>query len=72
PAPVEPVNAVPALIAAAPGDTVTVTPDDFARVPVEGRLVAVDAGRIVIRRDEARVGALHLHFPRAGFTIAKG
>ncbi|WP_288582280.1 glutathione S-transferase family protein [uncultured Methylobacterium sp.] len=72
PAPVEPVNAVPELIAAAPGDTVTVTPDDFARVPVEGRLVAVDAGRIVIRRDEARVGALHLHFPRAGFTVAKG
>ncbi|BCM85798.1 glutathione S-transferase family protein [Methylobacterium indicum] len=71
PAPVEPVNAVPELIAAAPGDAVTVTPDDFARVPVEGRLVAVDAERIVIRRDESRVGALHLHFPRAGFTVAR-
>lgn len=72
PAPVEAANAVPDLIAAAPGDAVTVTPDDFARVPVEGRLVAVEAGRIVIRRDDPQVGALHLHFPRAGFTVAKG
>lgn len=71
PAPVEAVNAVPDLIGAAPGEPVTVTPDDFARVPVEGRLVAVDASRIVIRRDDPQVGALHLHFPRAGFTVAK-
>ncbi|KMO42396.1 hypothetical protein VQ03_10785 [Methylobacterium tarhaniae] len=72
PAPIEAVNAVPDLIAAAPGDAVTVTPDDFARVPVEGRLVAVDEGRIVIRRDDPQVGTLHLHFPRAGFTVARG
>ncbi|SFU89843.1 glutathione S-transferase [Methylobacterium sp. 174MFSha1.1] len=72
PAPVEAVNAVPDLVAAAPGDAVTVTPDDFARVPVEGRLVAVSADEIVIRRDDPQVGALHLHFPRAGFTVAKG
>ncbi|GJD60538.1 glutathione S-transferase family protein [Methylobacterium frigidaeris] len=72
PAPVAPVNAAPDLVAAAPGDAVTVKPDDFARVPVEGRLVAVEPGRIVIRRDDPQVGALHLHFPRAGFTVAKG
>jgi glutathione S-transferase len=71
-APVEAVNTVPDLIPAAPGEPVTVTPDDFARVPVEGRLVAVEGGRIVIRRDDPQVGALHLHFPRAGFTVAKG
>jgi glutathione S-transferase len=72
PAPVAGSNAVPESVAAAPGDAVTVTPDDFARVPVRGRLVAVDAGRIVIRRDDSQVGTLHLHFPRAGFTVAAG
>ncbi|TGE00824.1 glutathione S-transferase family protein [Methylobacterium nonmethylotrophicum] len=72
PAPIDSANAVPDLIGIAPGEPVTVTPDDFARVPVQGRLVAIEAGRIVIRRDDPDLGALHLHFPRAGFVVAAG
>ncbi|MCJ2015188.1 glutathione S-transferase family protein [Methylobacterium sp. J-076] len=69
PEPIARANAVPGLIAAAPGDRVTLTPDDFARIPVEGTLVAIDHERIVVRRDDPDLGALHLHFPRAGFEV---
>jgi glutathione S-transferase len=55
----------------APGTNVTVTPDDNARVPVRGTLVAADTQEIVIARDTAEAGRIHVHFPRAGFeTIA--
>ncbi len=50
-----------------PGTAVTVTPDDNARVPVEGELVAANAQEIVIRRETPETGVLHIHFPRAGF-----
>jgi glutathione S-transferase len=56
----------------AAGTTVTVTPDDNARVAVEGVLVAADAQEVVIRRETEKTGTVHIHFPRAGFeTIAK-
>lgn len=51
----------------APGTRVTVTPDDNARVPVEGVLVAADRQEIVVRRESPETGAVHVHFPRAGF-----
>ena len=53
------------------GAAVSVTPDDFAKVPVTGTLVAADATEIVIRREDAQAGSLHLHFPRAGFVMAE-
>jgi glutathione S-transferase len=52
------------------GQKVTVTPDDNARVPVEGILVAADATEIVIHRRDAEAGDLHIHFPRLGFDVA--
>lgn len=52
-----------------PGTRVTVTPNDNARVPVEGTLVAADAQEIVIARDTLEAGRLHIHFPRAGFEV---
>jgi glutathione S-transferase len=64
-------NSVETLIDARVGDAVTVTPDDFARKPVQGSLAAIDAERIVIAREDADLGTLHLHFPRAGFVVAK-
>jgi len=54
-----------------PGDAVVVMADDTGRDPVQGELVALDARRIVIARDDASVGRLHLHFPRAGFILRK-
>lgn len=51
------------------GAVVTVTPDDNARVPVSGRLVAASADEIVIHRKDAQAGDLHIHFPRLGFDV---
>ncbi|CAL78532.1 putative glutathione S-transferase [Bradyrhizobium sp. ORS 278] len=51
------------------GQKVTVTPDDNARVPVTGTLVAADASEIVIHRRDHDAGDLHIHFPRLGFDV---
>ena len=51
------------------GAQVRITPDDNARVPVEGTLVAADAFDIVIHRRDAQAGDLHVHFPRLGYTV---
>ncbi len=51
------------------GCPVTVTPDDNARVPVSGTLVAAGDHQIVIHRKDAQAGDLHLHFPRVGFDV---
>ena len=51
------------------GCPVTVTPDDNARVPVRGTLVAASDSEIVIHRNDPQAGDLHLHFPRLGFDL---
>lgn len=51
------------------GCPVTVTPDDNARVPVRGTLVAASDAEIVIHRKDPQAGELHLHFPRLGFEV---
>ncbi|MFY8088132.1 MAG: glutathione S-transferase family protein [Rubrivivax sp.] len=51
------------------GCPVTVTPDDNARVPVSGTLVAAGDSEIVIHRKDAQAGSLHIHFPRLGFDV---
>jgi glutathione S-transferase len=51
------------------GSQVTVTPEDNARVPVQGSLVAADAFNIVIHRRDDEAGDLHVHFPRLGYTL---
>ena len=51
----------------ATGTRITVTPDDNARVPVEGTMVAANAQEVVVAVETAEAGTLHVHFPRAGF-----
>lgn len=51
------------------GQRVSVTPDDTGRDPTIGELVALDAQTIVIRREAPECGAVHVHFPRAGFIL---
>ena len=55
----------------APGTHVTVMADDYGRDPIAGTLVAATADRLVIRRDSADLGALHIHFPRAGYVAVR-
>ncbi len=51
------------------GVQVAVSADDTGRDPVRGQLVCADAEVLVIRTENGRVGALNLHFPRAGFDV---
>jgi glutathione S-transferase len=52
------------------GQHVTVTPDDYGKVPVAGELVTLDHYRIAVRRVDDRAGELVVHFPRLGYVVA--
>lgn len=52
-----------------PGDPVTVTPVDYGRIPVSGRLLGVSAHEIVIGREDPAAGEVMVHFPVSGFEI---
>jgi glutathione S-transferase len=51
------------------GQKISVTPDDTGKVPVTGELVGLTPDRVSIKRSDARVGDVVVHFPRAGFII---
>jgi glutathione S-transferase len=67
--PAEPAAAVVDTAGLERGQRVTVTPDDNARVPVAGTLLAADAHEVVIRRTDLVAGEINVHFPRAGFDV---
>ena len=69
--PVEPDATVPDLPGLRIGDTVSVTPDDSGRTPVRGTLRALTSDTVVLGRADPAVGRVNLHFPRAGFDIAR-
>jgi hypothetical protein len=52
------------------GQHVTVTPDDYGKIPVAGELVGLDTRRVSIRRTDARAGKVVVHFPRIGYVVA--
>ena len=51
------------------GDAVTVTASDYAHDEIAGTLVGLDADEVVVARDDARAGRVHVHFPRIGFHV---
>ena len=59
-----------ALAGVSVGDEVTVTPTDYGRIPVAGRLIAASAEEVVIERDDPDVGRLMTHFPNIGFDVS--
>ena len=50
------------------GDRVTVHTDD-ANDPIRGEFVGADPHEIVIRHENDQVGAVHVHFPRVGYSV---
>lgn len=67
---------LPALINALPdglalGQEVAVTPVDYGRIPVQGRLAAWSAEEIVIERESEETGPVMVHFPSPGFEVAR-
>jgi glutathione S-transferase len=55
----------------AAGMAVTITPDDYGFDPVAGTLVASSSDHIAIRRSDAVVGTVVVHFPRFGFRVTR-
>ena len=55
--------------AALAGKQVTVSADDYGRDPVTGILVGSSAHHVAIRRQDADLGEIVVHFPRIGFVI---
>ena len=53
----------------APGAAVVVMADDYGREPIEGKLVAANTRRVVVAREDPDLGALQVHFPRAGYVV---
>jgi glutathione S-transferase len=51
------------------GVSVSVTPDDYGKVPVTGELVTLRHDEIALRRQDPRAGEVVVHFPRIGYTV---
>jgi hypothetical protein len=44
-------------------------PDDYGKIGVRGKIVALSSQHIAIRRNDPLVGDVVMHFPRAGFLV---
>lgn len=53
------------------GDAVVVQADDYGRDPVEGILVALTRDRVTLARECGELDVVHVHFPRAGYVLAR-
>ncbi|WP_119422449.1 glutathione S-transferase family protein [Desertibaculum subflavum] len=51
------------------GTRVRIRADDYARDPIEGELVLIDAEEIAIRRVDPAIGEVVVHFPRLGYDL---
>lgn len=52
------------------GARVTVTPDDYGRIPVQGELVTLTLREVAVRRVTPETGEVVVHFPRSGYRVA--
>lgn len=53
------------------GSPVTVAAESFGQEPTAGTLVAATRTRYTLRREDARTGTVHVHFPRIGYVLRK-
>lgn len=53
------------------GDPVVVQADDYGRDPVEGVLVSLTHDRVTLARECGELDMIHVHFPRAGYVLAR-
>lgn len=54
----------------ATADQVSVTPADYGRIAVTGKLLHLSDVAVVVRRDDPVAGAINAYFPRTGFDVA--
>ena len=55
----------------APGDRVSIVPDDYGVEVVTGVLVRTSPRDIAIRREDSSVGEVVVHFPRVGYRVTR-
>ena len=53
------------------GDPIVVQADDYGRDPVEGVLVGLSRDRVTVARECGELDMVHVHFPRAGYVLAR-
>jgi glutathione S-transferase len=53
------------------GTRVTITPETFGTEASEGVLLAATRTHYSLEREDARVGVVHVHFPRIGYVLRK-
>jgi hypothetical protein len=53
------------------GSRVTITAETFGPEPTEGELLAATRTHYSLRREDPRVGTVHVHFPRIGYVLRK-
>jgi glutathione S-transferase len=51
------------------GTRVTIAPESFGNEPTEGELIAATRTHYSLRREDARAGLVHVHFPRIGYVL---
>ncbi|MEQ8663360.1 MAG: glutathione S-transferase family protein [Gammaproteobacteria bacterium] len=51
------------------GDTVDIQADDYGQEITSGRILRLTANEIVVLRDDPDVGAIAVHYPRAGYRV---
>jgi len=53
------------------GTQVTITPESFGTEATQGELMAATRTHYTLRREDARAGEVHVHFPRIGYVLRK-
>lgn len=53
------------------GSAVMITAESFGLEPTSGKLIAATRTRYTLARSDARVGEVHIHFPRVGYVLQK-
>jgi glutathione S-transferase len=51
------------------GSRVTIAAESFGGEPTEGELIAATRTHYSLRREDARAGVVHVHFPRIGYVL---
>lgn len=51
------------------GTEVTITAETFGPEPTQGTLMAATRTHYTLRREDARTGVVHVHFPRVGYVL---
>jgi glutathione S-transferase len=52
-------------------EPVNVSATDYGADPVAGLLAGISHEEVVVRRNDERAGAVHVHFPRIGFQVKR-